>query len=94
LPLATWFRAILEILGDPSVTSSRLQAKLGLARAATVRDMREKILAAMELPDADRLLAGLHHVFARPAVLPEPGVSNRPVLQNGRVTNNPSAFGT
>ena len=70
LPLATWFLRDPEVVGDPSVTPSKLQAKLSMARGATGPAIAE-ILSAMASADADRLLAGLPRFCQR--MLPEAG---------------------
>jgi hypothetical protein len=87
LPLTTWFQAIIALLCDPSVSCGDLQAQLGITRTATARALRTKILAAMKLPFASRLLVGLPSICRR--TLPEPGGAISPILQNGGSSKNP-----
>jgi hypothetical protein len=64
LPLRIWFRAIGEVMADPTISAERLQYAVGLRRPCTVRKLLRRILAAMASPDGDRLLVRLQHLCA------------------------------
>ncbi len=62
LPLRIWFMAIGEVLADPAIRPERLQQAIELPRLGTVRTLLTRILAAIQSPDVDRLLAGLQRL--------------------------------
>ncbi len=62
LPLRIWFMAIGEVLADPAIRPERLQQAIELPRLGTVRTLHTRILAAIQSPDVDRLLAGLQRL--------------------------------
>lgn len=59
LPLLTWFRAIQLLTDDPNAASARLSKVTSVARRATLRRMRKRIISARSSDAADELLAGL-----------------------------------
>ncbi|MBC8867947.1 MAG: hypothetical protein H8E44_00945 [Planctomycetes bacterium] len=72
IPLTRWFNAIWLILGRPRVSTTELVSTLGITRIMTVRNMANKIRAAMNAEDASDLLAGLDNYYTMSqVVLPE-----------------------
>lgn len=69
LPLRVWFQAILACCAEPQIALRELAERIGIRRLATVRGMLGNIRRAIESPDAERLLAGLHRLdrAAQPA---------------------------
>ena len=76
--LGAWFAAIGAVLANRSISPAELQQKLDIRRLATVRAVLRKILAAIDSPDADRLLAGLPSQLAHVPTQPSPGGARDP----------------
>ena len=75
LPLVVWLEAIRLLLWRPSLSTKKLAIRLGIDRAATVRNISRRIIAAMAEPNASELLAGLDICYARQQMqAPESGV--------------------
>lgn len=62
LPLNVWFKVILAVSREPSMAVRDLADRVGLTRVATVRNMAKKVQAAIDSPDAETRLAGLHRL--------------------------------
>jgi transposase-like protein len=60
LPISTWFAAIWLMLTNPSASRDEVTKATKLSRPNTVRQVTEKITAAMASPNATCLLAGLN----------------------------------
>ena len=75
LPLVVWFEAIRLLLWRPSLSTKRLAIRLGIGRAATVRNIARRIILALAETNASELLAGLDEFYAqRQSDAPESGV--------------------
>lgn len=59
IPLTKWFHLIDLVCHEPPMTGPELGRRLGIARESTVRGLETTVRSALQLPDSDRLLAGL-----------------------------------
>ena len=57
LRLTIWFKAIHRVLLEPEIQASQLAEAIGVARLATVRRVKSRILAALEAGGTRRRLA-------------------------------------
>jgi transposase-like protein len=63
LPLTAWFAAIGALVGDPYLGTNVLAQVVGVRRLATVRQLAQKIRAALSSPQRTEELAGLDEFF-------------------------------
>jgi hypothetical protein len=64
LPLRQWFAAVRLLLWRPRIEAVELAGLLGVERLTTVREMKHRILAALDRPHPGPELAGLDRHFA------------------------------
>jgi transposase-like protein len=65
LPLTIWFAAIGALVADPHLATKVLAAAIGVGRLATVRQLAQRIRAALSSPQRTEELAGLDEFFER-----------------------------